>query len=101
MAPLPRWVSLTAIFLLTVAVMACIGHGVARTFIKFPPLEAYRFDILGSIAGIVAITLLAFLQITSSRQSPSMSAIRQGLDLVPLFDAAPDAVRRVLVVLVV
>ena len=62
MAALPRWVSLAAIFVLTVAVMACIGHGVARTFVKFPPLEAYRFDILGSIGGILAITLLAFLE---------------------------------------
>ena len=62
MAALPRWVSLGAIFVLTVAVMACVGHGVARTFVKFPPLEAYRFDILGSIAGILAITLLAFLE---------------------------------------
>jgi hypothetical protein len=62
MAALPRWVSLGAIFFLTVAVMACIGHGVARTFVKFTPLEAYRFDILGSIAGILAFTLLAFLE---------------------------------------
>lgn len=62
MAALPRWVSLGAIFFLTVAVMACVGHGVARTFVKFTPLEAYRFDILGSIAGILAFTLLAFLE---------------------------------------
>jgi hypothetical protein len=62
MAALPRWVSLGAIFFLTVAVMACVGHGVARTFVKFTPLEAYRFDILGSIAGIVTVTVLAFLE---------------------------------------
>jgi hypothetical protein len=43
-------------FVLTVSVMACVGHGVARTFVQFPALEAYRFDILGSIAGIVVFS---------------------------------------------
>jgi hypothetical protein len=62
-APLPRWVSLTAMFVLTVAVMACVGNGVARTFIRFEPLEAYRLDILGSIAGIVVCSGLAFLEL--------------------------------------
>jgi hypothetical protein len=62
-APLPRWISLSAIFVLTVAVMACAGNGVARTFIRFEPLEAYRLDILGSIAGIVVFSALAFLEL--------------------------------------
>jgi hypothetical protein len=61
-SPLPRWVGLTVIFLLTVSLMACVGHGVARTFIQFEALEAYRLDILGSIAGIVVFSALAFLQ---------------------------------------
>jgi hypothetical protein len=60
MAALPRWVSLSAIFFCTVAVMACIGNGVARTFMKFPALEAYRLDILGSLGGIVAFSLISF-----------------------------------------
>jgi SAM-dependent methyltransferase len=59
---LPRWVGLGAIFVLTVAVMAAIGHGVARTFVRFPPLEAYRLDILGSIAGIAVFSALSFLE---------------------------------------
>jgi hypothetical protein len=62
-APLPRWVSLAMIFVLTVAVMTCVGHGVARTFVKFDSLEAYRLDILGSLAGIVLFSVLAFLQL--------------------------------------
>ena len=61
--PLPRWVSLSAIFILTVSVMACVGNGVARTFIRFDALEAYRLDILGSIGGIVVFSGLAFLQL--------------------------------------
>src|SRR4051794_557180 len=63
MAPLPRWVGLTVIFLLAVAVMACIGHGVARVFVQFEAQEAYRLDILGSTAGIIVFTALAFLQL--------------------------------------
>ena len=63
MEPLPRWVALTVIFVLTVAVMACIGHGVARAFVQFEALEAYRLDILGSIGGIVVFSVLAFLQL--------------------------------------
>jgi Spermine/spermidine synthase domain len=59
----PRWVALAITFLLTVAVMAAIGHGVARQFVRFAPLEAYRLDILGSIAGIVVFSLLSFLRL--------------------------------------
>jgi hypothetical protein len=61
-AALPRWVGLAAIFVLTVAVMAAIGHGVARVFVRFRPLDAYRLDILGSIAGIVVFSALSFLE---------------------------------------
>jgi Spermine/spermidine synthase domain len=58
---LPQPVSFSLVFLLTVAVMAGIGQGVARIFIGFRPLSAYRLDILGSIAGIAFFTLLSFL----------------------------------------
>jgi Spermine/spermidine synthase domain len=34
---------------------------VARTFRQFPPLDAYRLDILGSLAGIIAFSVLSFL----------------------------------------
>jgi hypothetical protein len=59
----PRWVELSVTFLLTVAVMTGIGHGVARQFIRFRPLDAYRLDILGSIAGTVVFSLLSFLRL--------------------------------------
>jgi hypothetical protein len=61
MAALPLWPSLGCVFLLTVATMAAIGQGLARTFVRFPPLEAYRLDILGSLAGIAAFTGISFL----------------------------------------
>jgi hypothetical protein len=57
---LPIWVTLPAIFVAVAAVMMTVGEGVARAFIEFEPLQAYRLDILGSIAGIAAFSLLSF-----------------------------------------
>jgi hypothetical protein len=61
--PLPRWVSLPAVFLLTVAVLAGLGQEVARTFGRFEPLEAYRLDVLGSLAGIAVFAGLSLLRL--------------------------------------
>lgn len=58
---LPMFVTLPVIFLLVAVVMAAIAQGVARSFAQFEPLEAYRLDILGSLAGIAAFSLLSFL----------------------------------------
>jgi Spermine/spermidine synthase domain len=57
----PTWVTLPIVFVAVAAVMAMIGEGAARTFIRFRPLDAYRLDIGGSIAGIAAFSLLSFL----------------------------------------
>ena len=57
----PTWVTLPLVFLAVAAVMATIAEGVARTFIRFPPLDAYRLDITGSIAGIAAFSVLSFV----------------------------------------
>jgi hypothetical protein len=62
-APMPRWLSLSLIFLLTVAVMALLAQEVARTFARFEPLEAYRLDIMGSLAGTVGFAALSFLRL--------------------------------------
>ena len=59
---LPIWLTLPFVFAAAATVMAMIAQGVARTFARFEPLEAYRLDILGSIAGIAAFSVLAFLQ---------------------------------------
>jgi len=61
-AALPKPLSFGAVFLLTVGVMAGLGQAVARVFVGFRPLSAYRLDILGSIAGIVVFSALSFLQ---------------------------------------
>ncbi len=63
MPALPRWVSLSIVFLLTVAVLACLGQEVGRTFGRFAPLEAYRLDVLGSLAGIVLFAGVSFLRL--------------------------------------
>ena len=58
---LPPWLTLPVLFLGVASVMTLIAEGVARTFRQFPPLEAYRLDILGSITGIIAFSVLSFL----------------------------------------
>ena len=60
---LPRPVSLAVVFVLSTAVMAGFGQAVARLFVAFEPLKAYRLDVFGSIAGIAVFTLLSFLEL--------------------------------------
>ncbi len=79
MPALPQPVSFTAVFLLTVAVMAGLGQAVARVFVGFRPLSAYRLDILGSIAGITLFSVLSFLD-----QPPVTWAVVAGAGLVGL-----------------
>jgi SAM-dependent methyltransferase len=55
---LPVWVMLPFIFVATAVTMTTIAHGVAVRFSRFAALEAYRLDILGSIAGIVTFSAL-------------------------------------------
>jgi SAM-dependent methyltransferase len=57
----PVWIMLPFIFVATAATMASIAHGVATRFARFEALDAYRLDILGSIAGIVSFAVFAFL----------------------------------------
>jgi spermidine synthase len=57
----PIWMTLPAVFLAVAAVMAGPGEIVGSCFGQLPRLEAYRLDLLGSLAGIAAFTGLAFL----------------------------------------
>ena len=59
---LPPYITLPLLFIGVAGVMALVGEGVARTFRRFSPLEAYRLDILGSLAGIISFSTLAFLE---------------------------------------
>ena len=58
----PRVLVLTVIFLVVAATMAFIADGVARSFSRFEPLEAYFLDLVGAIGGIVSFSLLSFLR---------------------------------------
>jgi hypothetical protein len=76
---LPQPLSLTIVFVLVVGVMTGLGQAVARAFVRFQPLNAYRLDILGSIAGIAAFSVLSFLD-----QPPATWGAVVGVGLVIL-----------------
>ena len=57
----PIWLILPAIFLAVTAIMAGPGELVGACFQQLPRLEAYRYDLIGSLVGIVVFTGLAFL----------------------------------------
>ncbi|HEY2803746.1 MAG TPA: spermidine synthase [Actinomycetota bacterium] len=57
----PVWITLPVVFLVVAAAMSFLGEAVARSFATFESLEAYRLDILGSIAGVVGFSVLSFL----------------------------------------
>ena len=60
---LPVWVSLPLIFILVTLVMMASAGGVARAFVTFRPLQAYRLDIIGSILGIVLFTIASIFRL--------------------------------------
>ncbi len=60
---LPIWIMLPFVFLSVAAVMTTIAHGVAQRFSRFPALDAYRLDILGSLLGIITFAAMSLLQI--------------------------------------
>jgi hypothetical protein len=57
----PIWLTLPAVFLAVAAIMAGPGELVGACFTRLPRLDAYRLDLIGSLAGISAFTGLAFL----------------------------------------
>jgi hypothetical protein len=57
----PIWLTLPCIFLAVAAVLAGPGELVGACFRQLPRLDAYRFDLLGSLAGIATFTGLSFL----------------------------------------
>jgi hypothetical protein len=57
----PAWLVLPIIFLLTAAVLAGPAEVVGRCFAELEPLTAYRWDLIGSLAGIGLFTVLSFV----------------------------------------
>ena len=62
---LPTWVSLPLVFIVVAATMTMFGEITGRAFRAFTALNAYRWDIVGSIAGTLLFTLVAFLRAPS------------------------------------
>ena len=56
----PIWVTLPVIFLSVAATMAGPGEMVADCFSHLPRLDAYRYDLIGSLIGIAGFTVCAF-----------------------------------------
>jgi len=58
---LPRWITLPSVFLLVALALAGPGEMVAACFLRLPRLDAYRFDLLGSLIGTLLFALMSFL----------------------------------------
>jgi spermidine synthase len=58
----PRELVLALVFAFSATILAFITEGLARTFSRFDNLDAYRLDLVGSLAGIGAFAALAFLR---------------------------------------
>ena len=60
-SPLPAWLVLAILFVAVSGVMATIGNGVAHAFGDFAPLDAYKWDLIGSVLGIATFAALSFM----------------------------------------
>ena len=62
---LPSWVTLPLVFIVIAITMTMLGEITGRAFREFAALDAYRWDIVGSIAGTLLFTLISFLRAPS------------------------------------
>jgi hypothetical protein len=61
-APKPLgYLVLIAVFFLNVLLFAPLGQRIGQAFDRLPPLKAYRWDLLGSLAGTLAFALFSYL----------------------------------------
>ncbi|SDL07345.1 spermidine synthase [Tessaracoccus oleiagri] len=56
----PAWLALPVIFLLVAAILAGPAEVVGRCFAELENLNAYRWDLIGSLTGIAVFTVLSF-----------------------------------------
>src|ERR1700712_4748759 len=61
----PAWLVLPLIFVLVAACLAGPAEVVGRCFGHLRPLTAYRWDLIGSLIGILSFTLMSFLRAPS------------------------------------
>ena len=86
----PAWLALPVVFALVAVILAGPAELVGRCFAKLPPLTAYRFDLIGSLLGIIAFSVLSFLR------APS---VVWGLIACLLFLLLTDRPRRLMTIL--
>jgi hypothetical protein len=58
----PRELVLIVLFLVVAATMMFVADGVARAFVRFDALAAYKYDLVGSVLGIVGYVVVSFLR---------------------------------------
>ncbi|MEV5891439.1 spermidine synthase [Nonomuraea fuscirosea] len=78
----PAWAILPVIFCAAAVVLMGPAELVGRCFPELPRLEAYRYDLIGSLTGIAAFTALSFLSAPPVFWG-LIAAICYGLLLVP------------------
>jgi SAM-dependent methyltransferase len=61
----PAWLALPIVFVLVATILAGPAEVVGRCFGHLRPLAAYRYDLLGSLAGILTFSALSFLRAPS------------------------------------
>lgn len=61
----PAWLALPLIFILAAVILAGPAELVGRCFASLAPLTAYRYDLIGSLLGILVFTTLSFLHAPS------------------------------------
>jgi len=61
----PAWLALPVVFVLVATILAGPAELVGRCFARLKPLTAYRYDLIGSLCGIVAFSVLSFLRAPS------------------------------------
>ena len=61
----PAWLALPIVFAAVALALMGPAEAVGRCFRDLPPLEAYRFDLIGSLIGIAVFTALSFLRAPS------------------------------------
>ncbi|MCY7396886.1 MAG: spermidine synthase [Nocardioides sp.] len=95
----PAFVVLPLVFVVVAAVLAGPAEVVGRCFAELPPLTAYRWDLIGSLLGIVSFTLLSFVRAPSVVWGVLVGAALVALLFHGLRDVAAASMAVVVVVL--
>ena len=61
----PAWLALPLVFVIVALILAGPAEVVGRCFARLRPLSAYRYDLIGSLLGIIAFSALSFMHAPS------------------------------------